>query len=86
MREAKDKFEEFVKEHPDAVLSPVAEKNINQLKEKEAESNYNIACFYEKQKDYKSAKIYFEEVVNNYSQSPWASKAQAKLEASEKKK
>jgi outer membrane protein assembly factor BamD (BamD/ComL family) len=78
--EAKEKFEEFVREHPDAVLSRDAEKSIEQLKEKEAESNYNIACFYEKQKAYEAAKIYYDEVVNNYPDSPWAAKAVERIQ------
>jgi len=78
--EAKDKFEEFVREHPDAILSQAAEKNIREINEKEAESNYKIAVFYEKQKDYKAAKIYYEEVIANYPQSRSAPQAQKKLD------
>jgi outer membrane protein assembly factor BamD (BamD/ComL family) len=85
-QEAKQKFEEFVKEHPDATLSQEAEKNINQLTEKEAESSYNIGRFYEKQKQYGSAKIYYQDIVNNYSDSPWAAKARERLQMMEKKK
>jgi len=84
--EAKDKFEEFVKEHPDAVLSREAEKNISQIKEKEAESAYGIAVFYEKQKAYDAAKVYYNEVINNYSDTVWAKKAVDKLKDLEKKK
>lgn len=85
-KEAKEKFEEFVKEHPDAVLSRDAEKNIEQLKEKEAESNFNIAQFYEKQKAYEAAKVYYNELINNYPKSKWASKALERLQIMEKKK
>jgi len=85
-REAKEKFEEFVKEHPDAVLSREAEKNIGQLKEKEAESNYNTGRFYEKQKAYESAKIYYNEIINNNPESRWAAKALERLQIMEKKK
>lgn len=85
-REAKQKFEEFVSEHPDAVLSRDAEQNINQLKEKEAESNYNIAVFYEKQKAYQAAKVYYDAIINSYPESKWAAKALEKLQAMEKKK
>jgi len=35
--EAKEKFEEFVREHPDVALSREAQNSINQLQEKEAE-------------------------------------------------
>lgn len=86
MQEAKQKFEEFVREHPDAVLSQEAEQNISKLKEKEAASSYNIAVFYEKQKCYQAAKIYYENVINNYPDSPWAPKAQESLQLMEKKK
>ena len=84
--EAKQKFEEFVKEHPDAVLSREAEKSIEQLQEKEAESTYNIACFYEKQGQYLSAKIYYRDVIDRYPNSIWAAKALERTRIIEKKK
>jgi len=84
--EAKEKFEEFVREHPDAVLSRDAEKSIEELNEKEAESTFNIARFYERQKAYDAAKIYYEEVTRNYSQSPWSAKAMERLQVLEKNK
>ncbi|MFA4842473.1 MAG: outer membrane protein assembly factor BamD [Candidatus Omnitrophota bacterium] len=82
--EAKEKFEEFVREHPDAVLSRDAEKNIEQLREKEAEASLNIGRFYEKQKAYAAAKIYYEEIINEYSDSPWSAKALERLQVLEK--
>ena len=85
-KEAKEKFEAFVKEHPDAVLSADAQKNIGQLKEKEAASNYNIARFYEKQKAIDAAKIYYNDVINNYPNSQWAVRALERLQILEKKK
>lgn len=86
MQDAKQKFEEFVKDHPDAVLSKEAEDNINVLKEKEAAASFNIAGFYEKQKAYKAAKIYYDNILVNYSDSPWAVKAIERLQLMEKKK
>jgi outer membrane protein assembly factor BamD len=85
-KEAKDKFENFVQEHPDAVLSKEAQKNIDRLREQEAEGNYNAARFYEKQKAFQSAEIYYNEVINNYADSPWAAKAIERLRMMEKKK
>jgi len=84
--EAKGKFQEFVREHPDAVLSRDAEKNIEQLREKEAEANFNIARFYEKQKAYESAKIYYSDIVKSHSGSSWAAKARERLQMMEKRK
>ncbi len=84
-QEAKEKFQEFVKEHPDAVLSLDAEKNISQIRQKEAEASYNTALFYEKQKAFDSAKIYYNSIVSDYPQSPWAAQAAAKLQTMEQK-
>ena len=84
-QEAKDKFEEFVKEHPDAVLSLDAEKNINQIRDKEAEASYTIGRFYEKQKAWDSARIYYNDIINNYTESPWAAQAAARLQIMEHK-
>jgi len=86
MQEAKEKFEEFVKEHPDAVLSQEAEKNINILREKEAAASYHIAGFYEKQKAIPAAKIYYNDCIDNYPDTPWAAKAAEKLQMLEKVK
>jgi outer membrane protein assembly factor BamD (BamD/ComL family) len=85
-QEAKEKFEEFVEEHPDAVLSRDAEKKIGQLKEKEAEANFNTARFYEKQDAYEAAKIYYNDTIVRYPDSPWAAKAMERLQILETKK
>ncbi len=84
--DAKEKFEEFLEQHPDAVLSRDAQANIEQLRGKEAESIYDIGKFYEKQKQYSSAKIYYEEVTNTYPDSPWAAKALERLRVMEKQR
>ncbi len=84
-KEAQEKYEEFVREHPEAFLSQEAEKNIEQLKDKETEGNYNIARFYEKQKEYNAAKIYYTEIINNSPNSKWAARAAERLQVMEKK-
>ncbi len=84
-QEAKEKFEEFVREHPDAVLSLDAEKNIRGIREKEAESNFNIARFYEKQRAFDSARIYYNDIIDNYPDTSWASQSVARLQVMERK-
>jgi TolA-binding protein len=79
-KEAAKKLEEFVKVNPDMELSKKAKEKINQLKEKEAESNFNIGVFYEKQNQFESAKIYYRYVINNYPQTIWAAKSFERLE------
>lgn len=85
-KEAKEKFEEFVRENPSAVLSKEAEKNIDQLKEKEAKANYDIGRFYEKQKAYQAAKVYYNAVIENNPKSIWAANSLERLRILEKTK
>ncbi|MFA5356923.1 MAG: outer membrane protein assembly factor BamD [Candidatus Omnitrophota bacterium] len=84
--EAREKFEEFLQEHPDAALSQDAEKNIQALREKEAQANLDIAGFYEKQKAYDAARIYYNQVINSYPDTGLAAKALERLQILEKKK
>jgi len=76
---AVEEFKEFVTLYPDAELSGEAKEHINKLKEKEAENNFLIAAFYEKQKNYKAAKIYYNTIVEEYAYSPLAPKALGKM-------
>lgn len=85
-REAREKFEAFLREHPDAVLSDEAESSIRELELKEAESRYRTALFYEKQKAYEAARIYYEEVIDGYARTPWAAKAMERLEIMEQRR
>jgi len=76
---AVEEFEEFVENYPDAQLSDDAKDQINQLRDKEAENNFLIGQFYEKQKNYTAAKIYYQAIVDEYRTSPWSSKALKKI-------
>lgn len=62
-RKAKEEFEEFVKSRPQETLVKDAGKQIDSLKEKEAEGNLKIADFYRKQKKYAAARVYYQEIV-----------------------
>jgi outer membrane assembly lipoprotein YfiO len=84
-REAKERFEDFVQTHPDVALSREAERNIQELRERQAKGYYDIAVFYEKQKAYNAAKIYYNIVLNDYPRSIWTTKASSKLQALEQK-
>jgi len=82
---ATEKFEEFVKANPETELTKEAQKKIDKLKEKDAEHNFNIAKFYERQKALESAEIYYRYVIRTYPQSPWADKALERLQEIETK-
>ncbi|NCA95884.1 MAG: outer membrane protein assembly factor BamD, partial [Methanomicrobia archaeon] len=68
-------LEEFVDVYPDAEFVSKAQQEISQLQEKEAESSFLIARFYEKQKNYTSARIYYQSIVDQFPNSSWAPKA-----------
>lgn len=76
---AVEELKEFTRTYPDAELSQKAEDEIKALRNKEAQNNFLIGRFYEKQKNYESAKIYYETIVQNYKDSPWVVKASAQL-------
>jgi len=63
-KSAIEEFEEFVEKYPDAELSQEAKDRIGNLREKEAESQFVVAEFYEKQEkfdaiwDYQTSPLY----------------------------
>ena len=82
---AVEEFKTFVKDYPDAEFSDKAKNEIHKLKEKEAENNFVIASFYEKQKKYEAAKVYYTNIVEDYQTTSWAKKALVKLQQINKK-
>lgn len=74
-----DEFKDFVKTNPDAELSDAAKAQIQDLREKEAENSFIVAQFYEKQKKDQAAKICYSEIVDQYKDTSWASKALEKI-------
>jgi len=76
---AMEEFNAFVKTHPDSQLAPEAKEQMGRLKAREAENNFVIAKFYQKQKNFKAARIYYKEVADNYADTSWGPKALAQL-------
>jgi outer membrane protein assembly factor BamD len=72
-------FKEFVKTHPDSELTPEAKSQISKLRNKEAENSFVIAEFYEKQKNFKGARIYYKELIEKFEDTSWANKAKSRL-------
>lgn len=85
-KSAVKEFTEFVKAYPDAELSKDAQKQMTELRNKEAENEFNIAKFYEKQKKFDAAKIYYKHIILEYSDNAWANSAMEKLKLLETKK
>lgn len=76
---ALEEFNQFVKSHPDSEMTPQAKEQIKRLREKEAQNTFVIGEFYQKQKNFKAAAVYFREIIDRYSDTVWADKARNQL-------
>ena len=78
-QQAIDGFKEFVKSHPESELTPQAKQQIVRLRDKEAENNFLIAQYYEKQKNFKAAAIYYSVIIDKYNDTKFGPKAMMRL-------
>ncbi|MCD6583569.1 MAG: outer membrane protein assembly factor BamD [Candidatus Omnitrophica bacterium] len=78
-KEAMRGFKEFILRHPEAEFSQRAKEHLKILREEEAKKNFDIAAFYEKQKKFKSAILYYKLVADNFKDTRWAKEAERKL-------
>jgi outer membrane protein assembly factor BamD len=83
---AVSEFKEFIEQHPDTELSDKAKEQMKKLRESEAENNFLVAEFYAKQKNFKAARIYYNEIVDEYSDTAWSKKALEKIQLLGKEK
>jgi len=79
-------FEEFSQANRDTELAKEADKTVQRLKDKAAEKSLLAARFYEQQKHYDSAIIYYQDVVDNFPDCSFVDQAKAKVEELKKKK
>jgi len=73
-------FEDFAETNRDNELSREAAVTIQRLKDKAAEKPYSTAKFYERQKRYESAIIYYREVVERFPECSFVNESKAKIE------
>jgi outer membrane protein assembly factor BamD len=81
-------FVDFITLFPNDPRVPEAQRMIFELKTEQARGNFEIAKYYEKEKKWVAAKIYYNEVVNlmlNEPNSPFAMEAREKLDALNKR-
>jgi outer membrane protein assembly factor BamD len=80
VEESTKKLAEFIQKHPDADISPAAIQQLKELRNREAQKNFEIAEFYEKQRQYKAAQVYYQMVLDRYPDSDYIARARAGLE------
>jgi outer membrane protein assembly factor BamD len=77
---AQEAFEDFLLRYPNSEKVPQAQDNLKALQGRKTENSYTIAQFYDKQKNYKAAYVYYNEVVEQQPDSPQAARAKQRMD------
>jgi outer membrane assembly lipoprotein YfiO len=77
--EAIAKFRSFTRSYPDSSKVEEAKEKIEKLREVAAEHEYRIGEYYHRNMKYRSARLYFDSIVRDYSETTWAEKAGERL-------
>ncbi|MDD5633676.1 MAG: outer membrane protein assembly factor BamD [Candidatus Omnitrophica bacterium] len=83
--EALKEFKEISTSSPVPSVANDAEKVLSELRNKKADSVFNVATFYERQGKYRSAVIYYRDVTSKFPDTQAAQKAREKISKLEKK-
>lgn len=79
MEEASRQVSRFLGRYPDTEAAEKAAKIRQEIDEKNAEKNYRIGLYYEKENYIESALIYYQDVAARYQETLWGQKASDKL-------
>jgi outer membrane protein assembly factor BamD len=76
---AKIAYEDFLARYPKSEKAPQAKQNLKQMEHKQTNTAYDIARFYDKQKQYRAAAIYYNEVIRQQPGSTEGEKAKKRI-------
>ena len=79
LTEAEDGFNDYMAKNPQGTLVEEVRKKMTDIQTAKAEKEFKIAEFYLRKKKPKSAKVYYEIVVDNFPETVWSAKATEKL-------
>lgn len=74
-------FEDFLVRYPNSEKVAQAQENMKSLRGKQTQGAMNVAKFYENQKNWKAAFIYYNEVVRQNPDSPLSEQAKKRIDA-----
>jgi outer membrane protein assembly factor BamD len=77
---AKTGFEDFLFKYPKSEKAPQARENLAKLEQKATGDAFKIAKFYDKQKAYRAAVIYYSEVIREQPGSPAGDQAKRRID------
>lgn len=76
---AKIAYEDFLARYPNSEKSTQAKQNLKRMEHKQTSTAYDIAKFYDKQKQYRAAAIYYNEVIRQQPGSTEGEKAKKRI-------
>ena len=79
-KNAKTAFGDFLFRYPKSEKAAQARKNLELLDQKETTSSYQVAKFYDKQKNYRAAAIYYNEVIRQQPGSSESERAKKRID------
>src|SRR6266481_3390163 len=79
-KNARIAFQDFLFRYPNSEKAPQARANLQLLENKQTVSAFNVAKFYDKQKRYRSAVIYYNEVIREQPGSVESEKAKKRID------
>ncbi len=78
--QAIEEFQAFIQAHPESESVTEAKETIRELEERKAKKSFEIAKFYESRGERQSAKVYYNEVIEKFPESSFATSAKERLE------
>jgi len=78
-------FEDFLARYPNSEKASQAKQNLKKMEHKQSSTAYDIAKFYDKQKQYRAAAIYYNEVIRTQPGSTEGEKAKKRISELRKK-
>jgi outer membrane protein assembly factor BamD len=82
---AKVAYEDFLARYPKSEKASQAQQNLKKMERKQTNTAYDIAKFYDKQKQYRAAAIYYNEVIRQQPGSAEGEKAKKRISELRKK-
>ena len=77
---SQESFEDFLLKYPNSEKASQAQDNLKTLQGRKTSDAYNIARFYDKQKNYKAAYVYYNEVLQQQPSSAEADQAKKRMD------
>ena len=77
---AQEAFEDFLVRYPKSDKVAQAQDNLKILQNRKSTDSFNIARFYDKQKNYKAAYVYYNAVLQDQPNSPEAERAKTRMD------